>query len=97
MVMLADSVEAASRVMRDPSPEVLRELVRRIVEMKLEEDQFDEADLTFHDLAVVQERLLGMLVGIHHHRIDYPTLSLHVPERSDDASDKVSSIGQSPA
>lgn len=97
VVMLADSVEAASRVMRDPSPEVLRELVRRIVEMKLEEDQFDEADLTFHDLAVVQERLLGMLVGIHHHRIDYPTLSLHVPERSDDASDKVSSIGQSPA
>lgn len=97
VVMLADSVEAASRVMRDPSPEVLRELVRRIVEMKLEEDQFDEADLTFHDLAVVQERLLGMLVGIHHHRIDYPTLSLHVPERSDDASDKVSSVGQSPA
>ncbi|HYO46347.1 MAG TPA: HDIG domain-containing protein, partial [Gemmatimonadota bacterium] len=97
VVMLADSVEAASRVMRDPSPEVLRELVRRIVEMKLEENQFDEADLTFHDLAVVQERLLGVLVGIHHHRIDYPTLSLHVPERSDDASDTVSSIGQSPA
>ena len=97
VVMLADSVEAASRVMRDPSPEVLRELVRRIVEMKLEEDQFDEADLTFHDLAVVQERLVGVLVGIHHHRIDYPTLSLHVPERSDDASDTVSSIGRSPA
>jgi putative nucleotidyltransferase with HDIG domain len=97
VVMLADSVEAASRVMRDPSPDVLRELVRRIVEMKLEEDQFDEADLTFHDLAVVQERLVGVLVGIHHHRIDYPTLSLHVPERSDDASDTVSSIGRSPA
>lgn len=97
VVMLADSVEAASRVMRDPTPEVLRELVRRIVEMKLEENQFDEADLTFHDLAVVQERLVGVLVGIHHHRIDYPTLSLHVPERSDDAADTVSSIGRSPA
>jgi hypothetical protein len=96
VVMLADSVEAASRVMRDPSPEELRQLVRRIVEMKLEENQFDEADLTFHDLAVVQDRLLGVLVGIHHHRIDYPTLSLHVPERSDDAADTVPSVGRSP-
>ena len=95
VVMLADSVEAASRVMRDASPEVLRRLVRRIVEMKLEENQFDEADLTFHDLAVAQERLVAVLVGIHHHRIDYPTLSLHVPERSDDASDTVPSIGRS--
>jgi hypothetical protein len=97
VVMLADSVEAASRVMRDPSPDVLRELVRRIVEIKLEEDQFDEADLTFHDLAVVQERLLGVLVGIHHQRIDYPTLSLHVPERGDDASSKVPSVRRPPA
>ena len=96
VVMLADSVEAASRVMRDPSPEELRQLVRRIVDMKLEENQFDEADLTFHDLAVVQERLFGVLVGIHHHRIDYPTLSLHVPGRSDDAADTVPSVGRSP-
>ncbi|HJU86256.1 MAG TPA: HDIG domain-containing protein [Gemmatimonadota bacterium] len=97
VVMLADSVEAASRVMREPSAEALRLLVKRIVEMKLEENQFDEADLTFHDLAVVQERLVGVLVGIHHHRIDYPTLSLHVPERSDDAADTVPSVGRSPA
>lgn len=97
VVMLADSVEAASRVMREPSPEALGRLVRRIVEMKLEENQFDEADLTFHDLAVAQERLVGVLVGIHHHRIDYPTLSLHVPERSDDAADTVPSIGRSPS
>ncbi|HET6616350.1 MAG TPA: HDIG domain-containing protein [Gemmatimonadota bacterium] len=97
VVMLADSVEAASRVMRDPTPEALRELVKRIVDMKLDESQFDEADLTFHDLAVVQERMVGVLVGIHHQRIDYPTLSLHAPERSDDAADKVPSIGRSPA
>jgi len=96
VVMLADSVEAASRVMREPSPERLRELVRRIVEMKLEENQFDEADLTFHDLAVVQERLVGVLVGIHHHRIDYPTLSLHALQRKDDAPDTVPSVGRSP-
>jgi hypothetical protein len=97
VVMLADSVEAASRVMRDPTPEALRDLVKRIVDMKLDESQFDEADLTFHDLAVVQERMVGVLVGIHHQRIDYPTLSLHAPERSDDAADKVPSIGRSPA
>ena len=65
--------------------------------MKLDESQFDKADLTFHDLAVVQERMVGVLVGIHHQRIDYPTFSLHAPERSDDAADTVPSIGRSPA
>jgi putative nucleotidyltransferase with HDIG domain len=97
VVMLADSVEAASRVMRDPSPEALREMVKRIVEMKLDENQFDEADLTFHDLAVVQERLVGVLVGIHHQRVDYPTLSLHAPERIDDSEGQVSPLGRTSA
>lgn len=96
VVMLADSVEAASRVVPDPSPERFREVVRRIVETKLDEHQLDEADLTFRHLAIVEEKFVGVLTGIHHHRIDYPTVSLHAPEVHDGAAGQVPSVGRAP-
>lgn len=95
VVMLADSVEAASRVIREPSPERFREVVRRIVEMKLDEHQLDEADLTFRDLAIVEDKFANVLTGIHHHRIDYP-VSLHAPEVRDGGADPLSSAGRAP-
>ncbi|MFN2421924.1 MAG: HD family phosphohydrolase [Gemmatimonadota bacterium] len=79
IVMLADSVEAASRLVPEPIPEKYREMVRRIIEMKLAERQLDEADLTFQDLAHVEESFVAVLSGMHHHRLDYPTVSLHEP------------------
>ncbi|HUP00130.1 MAG TPA: HDIG domain-containing protein [Gemmatimonadota bacterium] len=97
VVMLADSVEAASRVVREPTPDRFREVVRRIIEMKLDEHQLDKTDLTFRDLAIVEAKFVGVLTGIHHHRIDYPTLSLHAPEVRDDAAGPLPSVGRSPA
>jgi membrane-associated HD superfamily phosphohydrolase len=94
--MLADSVEAACRVVSDPSPESFRKAVRRIVDMKLDEHQLDEADLTFRDLAIVRDKFVSVLGGIHHHRIDYPTVSLHAPEVRDEPSDPLSSAGRTP-
>lgn len=99
VVMLADSVEAASRVVRDPSPERFEEVVRRIVELKLEEHQLDDADLTFRDLATVQEKFVGVLCGMHHQRVDYPSVSLHAPEVQDhpDADSRsIPSLGRAP-
>jgi putative nucleotidyltransferase with HDIG domain len=96
VVMLADSVEAACRVVSDPSPESFRKAVRRIVDMKLDEHQLDEADLTFRDLAIVRDKFVSVLGGIHHHRIDYPTVSLHAPEVRDEPSDPLSSAGRTP-
>ncbi len=97
VVMLADSVEAASRVVRDPSPERFEEVVRRIVEMKLQEHQLDDADLTFRDLAVVQKKFVGVLCGMHHQRVDYPSVSLHAPETRDDDSSSIPSVGRAPS
>ncbi len=97
VVMLADSVEAASRAVRDPSPERFEEVVRRIVEMKLDEHQLDDADLTFRDLAVVQQKFVGVLCGMHHQRIDYPSVSLHAPDKRDDDSSSIPSIRRAPS
>jgi hypothetical protein len=99
VVMLADSVEAASRVVRDASPERFEEVVRRIVELKLEEHQLDDADLTFRDLATVQEKFVGVLCGMHHQRVDYPSVSIHAPEvldQPDADSRSVPSVGRVP-
>lgn len=99
VVMLADSVEAASRVIRDPTPERFREVVRRIVQMKLDERQLEGAALTFRDLAIVEDQFVETLSGIHHHRIDYPTASLQAPgeEAKDGPADSIPRIGRAPA
>jgi putative nucleotidyltransferase with HDIG domain len=94
VVMLADSVEAASRLIREPTPERYHDTVRRIVEMKLAEHQLDEADLTFRDLARVEQSFVVALGGIHHHRVDYP-VSLHEPDKRDGAGDSFPSVGSS--
>lgn len=99
VVMLADSVEAASRALRHPSPERFREVARRIVEMKLQQRQLDRTGLTFRDLSIVEEKFATVLAGIHHHRIEYPGAALHGPEEEakGEPADQLSRIGRTPA
>ncbi|MBA4156771.1 MAG: HDIG domain-containing protein [Gemmatimonadetes bacterium] len=72
VVMLADSIESAARVLQDPSADRLRELVERIVAVKIAGDQLQESPLTLRDIEVVKEHLVNVLGGMYHHRIDYP-------------------------
>ncbi len=74
ILMLADSVESAARVLPDPTPERIRALVDRIVEAKMALGQLDEAPLTLGDLSRIKEQFVTGLSGIYHHRIDYPTV-----------------------
>lgn len=72
IVMLADSIESATRTLDDPTPDRLRELIEVIVETKLERGQLEEAPLTLRELGVVKDQFLKVLVGMYHRRIDYP-------------------------
>jgi len=74
IVMLADSVESAARVLPDPTPDRIRALVDRIVESKIAQRQLDEAPLTFGELSRIKEQFVAGLSGIYHQRIDYPTV-----------------------
>ena len=69
---LADSVEAATRSLSDPTPSRLRELTHDIIWRKLEDGQLDECPLTFADLRRVEEAFVRVLMGIFHTRIAYP-------------------------
>ncbi|MFP4623816.1 MAG: HD family phosphohydrolase [Gemmatimonadota bacterium] len=72
IVMLADSVESAARVLPDPTPESIRELVDRIVRGKMDAGQLDETPLTLGELSRVKDQFVSVLTGMYHQRIDYP-------------------------
>ncbi len=72
IIMVADTVEAASRSLDDVSEEGLSEMVERLVTEKTEDGQLDECNLTFEELTQVKRNLVKSLLMAHHIRIKYP-------------------------
>jgi cyclic-di-AMP phosphodiesterase PgpH len=72
ILMLADSVESAARVLPDPTADNVRELVDRIVQGKIDAGQLDDAPLTMGELTAIKAELTSVLAGMYHQRIDYP-------------------------
>jgi membrane-associated HD superfamily phosphohydrolase len=72
IAMLADSCESAARVLQDPTPERVRDLIDAIVDSKISDGQLDDAPLTLREIALVKEQFVTMLSGIVHRRIEYP-------------------------
>jgi putative nucleotidyltransferase with HDIG domain len=72
IVMLADSVEAASRSIEQPTPRKLENLVDSIIEARISDGQLDFCPLTFADINRIRETVLSMLSGMHHFRVKYP-------------------------
>ncbi len=72
ILMMADSVEAASRALRVYTPESISELVESIVARQAEESQFSEANLTYADISTAKEIFKNRLSNIYHSRIEYP-------------------------
>ncbi len=71
VLMLADSVEAASRSLKNPDAQSIDDLVERIINYKLEQNQLDDCDLTLKDLETIKLIFKTMLMSIYHVRIDY--------------------------
>lgn len=73
IVMLADSVEAASRVLQNPTPQRLKELVRKIINNKFIDRQLDECNLTLEEINKIADSFVKILTGIYHSRVEYPS------------------------
>jgi hypothetical protein len=69
--MLADSVEAASRSLKEPDEKSISELVDRIVKYKLDQDQLKDSDITLKDIETIKTIFKRMLMSIYHVRINY--------------------------
>lgn len=76
ILMLADSVEAATRALSKPSPAEVAERVTKVVKEKIDDGQLNDCALTIADLAAVEEAFSRVLVlGVFHSRIEYPALT----------------------
>lgn len=73
IIMIADSVEAASRSLDVVTEESLMDLASRLIQDKAEDGQFDECLLTFEELAIVKTVLVKTLVAFAHARVKYPS------------------------
>ncbi|MBS1530345.1 MAG: HDIG domain-containing protein [Bacteroidetes bacterium] len=71
VLMLADSVEAASRSLREPDEKSINDLVDRIVKYKLNQDQLKESDITLKDIETIKDIFKRMLMSIYHVRVEY--------------------------
>lgn len=74
VVMMCDSVEAASRSLKEYTEESITQLVNRIVDSQLAEGHFKECPITFRDIADAKRTLIDSLKTIYHTRISYPEI-----------------------
>ncbi|MGC3969863.1 MAG: HDIG domain-containing protein [Pirellulales bacterium] len=71
ILMLADSVESASRTLVEPTPSRIENLVEQIGMNKLLDGQFDECGLTLQQLRIVEDSLIKSLTAVYHGRVKY--------------------------
>ena len=74
ILMMADTVEAASRSLPDYTEKTIRDLVNRLIDAQVAEGYFKECPITFRDIAYAKTVLIEKLKTIYHTRLSYPEL-----------------------
>ncbi|WP_239617415.1 HD family phosphohydrolase [Cohnella mopanensis] len=72
IVGIADCVEAAVRSLNHPKVEQIEEMIGKIIKDRLDDNQFNECDLTLRELDKIAETLKETVIGMFHSRIEYP-------------------------
>ena len=71
IVLLADSVEAATRALKDPTPIKIEEVVHKVINNKFIDGQLDECDLKLKDIEKIAAVFIRILGGIYNSRVPY--------------------------
>ena len=93
VVMLADTIEAATRTLANPSPEKMESLIRKLVREKLDDGQLSDSALTFGDLDKICATFCTVLTGVFHERIEYPEIAIP-PRESSFASEETAAASE---
>lgn len=72
VLMMVDSVEAASRSLKEHSEKTISNLVDGIIDDQIKNDQFSNSNITFRDITIIKQVLKQKLQAIYHTRIQYP-------------------------
>ncbi len=82
IVMLADTVEASVRSLKNPNPGRIEGFVRKVIRDKFEAGQLSESQLTFRELETIARAFVRVISGIYHQRVEYPEKLAAEMERS---------------
>jgi len=74
ILMLADSLEAACKSLKNPTGQDIDKLVDNIIKYKIEQNQLDDANLTFKELKLCEDTFKSTLRSMYHIRVEYPEL-----------------------
>jgi putative nucleotidyltransferase with HDIG domain len=74
IIMIADAAEAAVRSLKDRTTEEVEKCVRKIIEERMDLEQFSECDITMSDLTQIRMTIVNVMTGVYHHRVKYPKI-----------------------
>lgn len=74
LLMMADAVEAASRSLKQHTPDAIAELVNKIIDSQIADGLHNESPISFRDVKIIKDAFIERLRTIYHARISYPEL-----------------------
>ena len=72
ILMMSDSVEAASKSLREPTVDKIEQFVNSIIDKQIDEKQFNDCNITLLEIETVKKVLSKKLINIYHLRVEYP-------------------------
>ena len=72
ILMMSDSVEAASKSLREPTVDKIEQFVDTIIDKQIDEKQFNDCNITLSEIETVKKVLSKKLINVYHLRVEYP-------------------------
>lgn len=88
ILMMADSIEAASRSLKDYSTEAIDSLVDRIIDSQMADGLYEDSPISFRDLQTIKDTFKKRLATIYHSRIEYPEIKKREEHGNDTENNK---------
>jgi len=89
ILMMADTVEAASRSLQEYTEESIRKLVNKLIDSQMRDGLFQKAPITFKEVDIIKELFVEKLKTIYHSRIAYPELNEEKPLKRDETLNEI--------
>jgi putative nucleotidyltransferase with HDIG domain len=72
ILMMCDSSEAASKSIKNPTAQSISDLIDKIIEKQMADNQYLNSDITFREIKIIKKVIKKKLMNIYHLRVDYP-------------------------
>jgi len=96
IIMMADSVEAASRSLKEVSEDNLRTLVEKIIDQQIADGYFKECPISYREIAIAKDVFVNSLKTIYHTRVSYPEIARPAEETATSAEGEVRPVDDKP-